>query len=165
MFLPCKWVRSIYHEFILFTSKGSRRSWVSAGAMGAVGRFMQEVRTLTTSLIMITTKLRTRGTPQSVSHFVSRLVGGVALRRGVNRLGLPIAKRVAAKRTGDDSMTGQVHGKRIKKLFGLGKIRHVHRMRQRTIRRDHLNVPLLFNVSMVRKCRAVFPVPLNLSYA
>lgn len=107
----------------------------------------------------------TRGSPRSVSHFVSTLVGGVAARRGVNRLGLPIAKRVAAKRTGDDSVTNGVGGNRIKKLFGLGKIRGVHRMRGRTMRRSHLNVPLLFNVSIVRKCRAVFPVPLKLSYA
>lgn len=137
--------------------------WV--GDVGSVGRLLFGLRSFLILLIFATTDTCTRGSPISVGHFVSSLVGGVALRRGVNRLGLPIANRVAANRTGDDGITGHVHTNRINKLFGLGNIRHVHSMRGRTIRRDHLNVPLLFNVSIVRKCRAIFPVPLKLSYA
>lgn len=125
----------------------------------------REVGRITPVLLFTALDIRTRGSPRSVGHFVSGLVGGVALRRGVNRLGLPIANRVAAKRTGDDSVSTHVGQNRMKKLFGLGKITHVGSIRRLTIGRDHLKVPLLFNVSIVRNCRAVFPVPLNLSYA
>lgn len=134
--------------------------WFGVGVGGVFG---EADLLLTATLVNIA--IRTRGSPRSVSHFVSTLVHQVAIRRGVNRLGLPIAKRVAANRTGDDSITGGVRRKLIKKLFGLGKITGVHSMRGLTMRGSHLNVPLLFNVSIVRNCRAVFPVPLNLSYA
>lgn len=135
------------------------------GRMWHVGELVEGCILLFTLFLVKDSNIRTRGSPRSVGQFVSTLVGGVAISRGVNRLGLPIANSVAAKRTGDDSVTKGVGQNRMNKLFGLGKMRGVHSMRGLTMRGSQLNVPLLFNVSIVRKCRAVFPVPLNLSYA
>ncbi len=94
---------------------------------------------------------------------VSSLVEIVAVRRGVNRLGLLASNRVVAKRTSGDGIIRHVQGKRIKNVLGLGKTSGIERVRELTIRRKHLNVPLVFNLSIIRNCRAVFPVPLKLS--
>lgn len=86
---------------------------------------------------------------------MSGLLSGVALRRGVNRVG-----RV-------DSFNGVrrvdilVGGNRVNSVLGRVSPIHIGTLRHITIRRSHLKVPLLVTHSIVRKFGAVFPVPLK----
>lgn len=119
------------------------------------------------TLLLAVTKYSSPGSKKGstrVSHFVDSLVKEVALRRGLKRLGLPTKGSLISKTIGGDGVTRTVQTKRINNFFGIGKISGVCRVRHVTIRRAHLKVPLVINTSIVRKCRAVFPVPLTLSY-
>ncbi len=87
-----------------------------------------------------------------VSGGISRLLRGVALRRGVNRVGrLSTQGKISRAST----------GKRMNSVLGVIAPARIGTVRGTTIRRDHLNVPILVTHSIVRNFGAVFPVPLN----
>lgn len=102
------------------------------------------------------------GTP--VRGHVSSLVSHVALRRGVLRLG-----RCALKQGGGiGGINRRIGGmpSRVNSLvcFSVGPRLHGG-VRGGTVRRSHLNVPVVFNCSTVRKFHAVCPVSLKRTYS
>lgn len=97
--------------------------------------------------------------PRTQSTFIARLLGGVAISRGVNRLHL-----VDINPSGPGRTVHRVVGSnRIKTVFGAMAHRSVHTVRSRIVRLDHLGVPLFFTCSILRNRHAIFPVDLNLT--
>lgn len=90
-----------------------------------------------------------------VRRGVRALLSDVALRRGVKRVG-----RVSSC-NGVRSVDKLVGGNRIKSVLGRMSPIHIGTLRHITVRRSHLNVPLLVTHSIVRNFGAVFPVPLK----